>query len=96
MKYALESPPDARAIINSRPVDYFCGTGYLGLQSDSRVVQAACQAMSQYGLGSATGRSGYQLTGINRDRRNRKGLSFIIDGVEALMLFYRKRSDSWF
>ena len=40
-------------------MDYFAGTGYLGLQNHPAVVQAAQEVMLKYGLSTATSRGGY-------------------------------------
>jgi 8-amino-7-oxononanoate synthase len=59
MSLRMESPPGARVIFNGREMDYFAGTGYLGLQSHPAVVLAAQEALRLYGLSSATSRGGY-------------------------------------
>jgi glycine C-acetyltransferase/8-amino-7-oxononanoate synthase len=55
----MQSPPGARTVIDGREVDYFCGCGYYGLQGHPQLVEAACEAVRKYGLGSATSRRGY-------------------------------------
>ena len=55
----MESAPGARAVINGKEVDYFCGCGYFGFQGRQEIIQAACHATCKYGLGSATSRQGY-------------------------------------
>ncbi len=50
----LRSPIGARARIDGREVDYFCGTSYFGLHGHPEVVAAACEATRSYGIGSAT------------------------------------------
>lgn len=57
--HVMGSAPNARAVIDGREVDYFCGTGYFGLHGNEALVNAACDATRQYGLGSATSRAGY-------------------------------------
>jgi 8-amino-7-oxononanoate synthase len=57
--YQLESPVGARVIINGQEMDYFSGTGYLGLQSHPAVIQAAADCLQQYGFSTATSRGGY-------------------------------------
>jgi len=57
--YKLESPIGARVIINGREVDYFSGTGYLGLQNHPVVLQAAVDCIQRYGLSTASSRGGY-------------------------------------
>jgi 7-keto-8-aminopelargonate synthetase-like enzyme len=41
----IEGPIGARTIIGEREVDYFAGSGYLGLQSHPAVIQAAQDAL---------------------------------------------------
>jgi len=55
----MESPPGPKTIINGREVDYFCGTGYFSLQGHPELIEAACEAVKKYGIGTATSRSGY-------------------------------------
>jgi 8-amino-7-oxononanoate synthase len=58
-EYRLESPIGPRMVINGREVDYFCGTGYLGLQSHPDVIRAAQDTLTAYGVSSATSRGGF-------------------------------------
>ncbi len=58
-EYKLESPIGPRVIISGREVDYFSGTGYLGLQSHPEVIAAAVETVSRYGLSTATSRGGF-------------------------------------
>ncbi len=58
-EFRLESPIGPRVIINGREVDYFSGTGYLGLQSHPDVINAAAAALQKYGLSTATSRGGF-------------------------------------
>lgn len=58
-KFQLETPIGARVIINGREMDYFSGTGYLGLQSHPEVLQAASDCLARYGFSTATSRGGY-------------------------------------
>jgi 7-keto-8-aminopelargonate synthetase-like enzyme len=55
----MQGPPGAETVIDGRRYLYFAGTGYLGLHGHSALVNAACDATRQYGLGSATTRAGY-------------------------------------
>lgn len=55
----MQSPPGAETILDGRRYLYFGGTGYLGLQGHPDLIRAACDAARQYGLGSATSRSGF-------------------------------------
>ena len=55
----IEGPIGARTIIGGREVDYFAGSGYLGLQSHPAVIQAAQAALQRYGFSTATSRGGY-------------------------------------
>ena len=59
MPFHMESPAGARTIFNGREMDYFAGTGYLGLQNHPVVLQAAQEALQRYGFSTATSRGGY-------------------------------------
>jgi glycine C-acetyltransferase/8-amino-7-oxononanoate synthase len=59
MSILMQSPVGARTVLNGREVDYFAGTGYLGLQSRPEVIQAAMEAIQRYGLFTATSRAGF-------------------------------------
>ncbi|MDX9864503.1 MAG: pyridoxal phosphate-dependent aminotransferase family protein [Anaerolineaceae bacterium] len=59
MTLRMESIVAARTTFNGREVDYFSGTGYLGLQSHPAVLSAAQDALQRYGLTTATSRGGY-------------------------------------
>jgi len=58
----MQSPPGAETVIDGRTYLYFVGTGYLGLQGHPEVARAACEAIGQYGIGSATSRTGFGNT----------------------------------
>ena len=50
----MRSLPDAKTLlIYSTEFDYFCGTGYFALHGHPVLIDAACQATQQYGLGPA-------------------------------------------
>ncbi len=55
----MESPAGAQKIFNGQKMDYFGGTGYLGLQNHPAVLQAAQEALQRYGFSTATSRGGY-------------------------------------
>ena len=55
----IEGPIGARTFIGGREMDYFAGSGYLGLQSHPEVIQAAQEALLRYGFSTATSRGGY-------------------------------------
>ena len=57
--YVMESAPGARTVVNGKETDYFCGTGYFGLQNHPELLEAACHAVKKFGIGSATSRFGY-------------------------------------
>ncbi len=59
MSHQMESPVGAQTVFNGRRMDYFAGTGYLGLQTHPDVVKAAQEALQNYGLSTATSRGGY-------------------------------------
>lgn len=56
---AMQSPPGPTTIIDGKEFLYFCGTGYLCLQGDQRLIDAGCEALRRYGIGAATSRSGF-------------------------------------
>ncbi len=55
----MQSPPGAYTVIDGRRYLYFVGTGYLGLQGHPEVIRAACRGAEQYGIGTATSRTGF-------------------------------------
>ncbi len=59
MSLHMESPAGARTVFNGRVMDYFAGTGYLGLQNHPAVLEAAQAALQEYGFSTATSRGGY-------------------------------------
>ncbi|PWK64332.1 pyridoxal phosphate-dependent aminotransferase family protein [Aminobacter sp. AP02] len=52
--FKMESPIGARMVIGGREVDYFCGTSYFCLHGHPEVIEAACAATRQYGMGPGT------------------------------------------
>ena len=64
-QYLMNSGPGPETIINGKRVLYFGGTSYLGLQTHPEVIRAAQQALTEYGVGSATGRSKYGTTPLH-------------------------------
>ncbi|NMC83993.1 MAG: pyridoxal phosphate-dependent aminotransferase family protein, partial [Anaerolineaceae bacterium] len=58
MNTSLQGPVGALTQINGRTYDYFGGCGYLGLQSQPQVLQAAADAVLRYGLSTANSRGG--------------------------------------
>jgi 8-amino-7-oxononanoate synthase len=80
----MESPPGPRAVIDGREVDYFCGCGYYGFQSHPAVLEAACEALRRYGIGSATTRSGYGSTPPVREVEERAAALF---GTETALYY---------
>src|SRR5512135_1116206 len=59
MSLLIESPAGARTVINGQAMDYFAGSGYLGLQNHPEVVKASVEALQQYGFSTSTSRGGY-------------------------------------
>lgn len=53
----MQSPPGPETVINGESYIYFGGTSYLGLHSHPEVIEAACEAMQQLGLHSASSRA---------------------------------------
>lgn len=56
---SMQAPPGAETVLDGRRYLYFAGTGYLGLQGHPALVQAACDAVTRFGLHPATSRAGY-------------------------------------
>jgi len=50
----MGSPLGPRMVVDGHQVDYFCGTSYYTLHGDPRVIDAACRATREYGMGPAT------------------------------------------
>jgi 7-keto-8-aminopelargonate synthetase-like enzyme len=59
MKHLMQSAPGAETVVDGRRYLYFGGTGYLGLHGHPALIDAACQAMHSYGMGTATTRTLY-------------------------------------
>jgi len=55
----MESAPGPITVLNGRECLYFAGTGYLGLQANPEVLAAAAAGVQQYGVHSATTRTGF-------------------------------------
>lgn len=55
----MTSSPGPTTVIDGRSYVYFAGTGYLGLAGHPEVIQAACDAVRQYGVHTATSRTGF-------------------------------------
>lgn len=58
MKTLIQSPVGPRTIINGREMDFFAGTGYLGLQDNPQVKEAVIQTVQQYGFSTSVPRGG--------------------------------------
>jgi len=55
----MVSAPGPVTVIDGKRYLYFAGTGYLGLARHPEVIKAACAAVRQYGVHSATSRTGF-------------------------------------
>ena len=82
--YVMESAPGARTVINGREVDYFGGTGYLGLQGHPELVKAVCEATRRYGIATATSRFGYGDNPVLLDVEKRAAAFF---GMESALYY---------
>lgn len=56
---SFDGPPDAMISIAGRTYLYFAGNGYLGLQAEPEILAATCEAVLQYGVGTATTRTAF-------------------------------------
>jgi 7-keto-8-aminopelargonate synthetase-like enzyme len=57
--WSMDGPPGTQTVLNGKPYLYFAGTGYLGLQSHPALIAAAQAAAEQYGIHTATSRTGF-------------------------------------
>lgn len=55
----MQRPPGTHTRIDGREYLYFAGTGYLGLQGRTELIVAAQAALAEYGIHTATTRTGY-------------------------------------
>ena len=55
----MQGPPGAETLIDGQHYLYFGGTSYLGLAGRPEVIEAACEAARQFGIHTATSRSGF-------------------------------------
>lgn len=84
MKNNIQKTIGAVTVINGRSMDYFCGCGYLGLQSHPAVLAAAQKALEQYGLSTATSRGGYGEHPVYDELEKQAALSL---GCQRLLYF---------
>lgn len=75
----MQSAPGAHIVLDGKPMLYFGGTAYTALQGDPRIINAACEATRQYGLASATSRSGIGNTPPTLDVERRAAEYFGCD-----------------
>ncbi|OHB67364.1 MAG: hypothetical protein A2V70_06520 [Planctomycetes bacterium RBG_13_63_9] len=84
----MQSPPGPYTVIDGRRYLYFSGTGYLGLQGHPEVIRAGCQAMQEWGVGSATSRKGFGNTPPTLDVERRAAEFFGSDDTFYFMSGY--------
>ncbi|MFI5377868.1 MAG: aminotransferase class I/II-fold pyridoxal phosphate-dependent enzyme [Tepidisphaerales bacterium] len=60
--HLMQSPPSPACLIDGREMLYFVGTGYHCLQGHPAVLNAAGNALRQYGMGSGTSRGRFGTT----------------------------------
>ncbi len=80
--HKIQSPIGPRVTIDGREVDYFCGTGYLCLQSHPEVIRAAGDALQKYGLSTAASRGGFGEHPVYSELE--KQVSLYFDAEKAL------------
>ena len=49
----IESPQDAKIIVNGKKVLNFCANNYLGLANNSYLIESAIEGLKKWGFGSA-------------------------------------------
>jgi 8-amino-7-oxononanoate synthase len=80
----MASAPGPITVIDGRSYVYFAGTGYLGLAGHPEVIEAACAAVRQYGVHSATSRGGFGNNPVTLDVERRAAEFF---GTENAFYF---------
>jgi 8-amino-7-oxononanoate synthase len=80
----MQSPPGAETLLDGQRYLYFAGTGYLGLQGHPEVLKAAADAVYQYGISSATSRTGFGNNPPTLDVEQRAAKYF---GTEAAFYY---------
>lgn len=58
MSTLINSMVGPRTVINGREMDFFAGTGYLGLQNHPQVIDAVVRTVQQYGFSTSVPRGG--------------------------------------
>ena len=79
-EHFLDSGPGPTIIIDGQPYLYFGGTGYYGLQTHPKLIGAAIDALTRYGMHAATTRGLYGNTRLYRDVETKAAEFF---GTEA-------------
>ena len=82
--YLMTGPAGARASINGREMDYFCGTGYFDLHAHPALIQAACEATQRFGVGTATSRSGFGNSALLQEVEEKAARFF---GTESALYY---------
>lgn len=72
----MESAPGPEVILDGKPYLYFGGTSYLGLAAHPEVIRAGCDALSRFGVHSATSRAGMGTNPPLRDAEQRAAQFF--------------------
>lgn len=80
----MTSAPGPMTCIDGRTYCYFAGTSYLGLAGHPGVVEAACAAVRQYGVHTATSRTGFGNNPVTLEVEQRAAEFF---GSEAAFYF---------
>ena len=80
----MQSPPGPETVIDGVRYLYFGGTSYLGLAGHPEVLEAGCAALREFGVHSATSRSGFGTTPPVRDAERSAAAYF---GTEEAFYF---------
>ena len=63
----MESAPGPETVIDGVRYLYFAGTSYFGLHGDDRVIDAGCEALTLFGVHTATSRGGFGNSSLVND-----------------------------
>ncbi|MFC2082776.1 aminotransferase class I/II-fold pyridoxal phosphate-dependent enzyme [Candidatus Bipolaricaulota bacterium] len=92
------SPIGSRMIIDGREVDCFCGTSYYSLHGHPAVIDAACEATREFGLGPASiagTRVIDRTVELARQFFDVESVSYFVSGYLGAMVFAQALADEY-